>query len=293
MSVPTKPSTAPDRREIHPVPDSTGSAGTALALQLCLLLLLAALFWNLLGPEPQTAWTHRLRLAALILAACFSCGLWTVGWPRTLPFKLAIIAACLAATLSAGIASIRNFDAAGRILARAHAKQGRIVHDGIGLSYPLMPDFQFNLEPKITRSLSKRVGTESFPRLQLGEVAVVCEMIESTSSKETHGPAWIMLEVQRGRIADLNTFVRDVRREELKWAEFPNFEIIRPTHLARIAGIDMVEFEFVKEPQHLIARQVYLRTDTCVMHFLLNTEVESDRPRFDEFLNSIRLESSY
>jgi hypothetical protein len=271
---------------------TTTSNRYGFALQVCLFCVLVASVWWLLLPEPQFAWAYYLRLCVLCLSTSLACGFWLADWRGPRLIKYGAFAACLATTLLASIASARNFDAAGRILERAQVRNGRIVHAGIGLSYPLLANFAVDLTPTMTRSLSRRSDqARSRARLQLGEVANVCQMIEATSSKETgHGPAWIVLEVQRGRIANLNTLIRDVRREEAKWAELPNFTITRRTHLVRTAGFDSVEFEFVKEPQNLRARQVYLRTDVCVLHFLLNTEVESDLGRFDEFVNSIQLE---
>src|SRR5262245_2645483 len=295
MAAATKQTAARDRPTVAPQSSGTPGHRFDFALQVCLFWLLAALVWCLLAPEPQTAWGYRLRLVSLGLSASLCCGFWLAGWHSARLTKCGAMAACLLAMLSAGIDSTRKFDAAGQVLARARVQEGRIVHEGIGLSYRLLPNLQVDLAPTITRSLSRRTGrSDSPPRLRRGEVANVCQMIETASAKESgHGPAWIVLEVQRGRVANLNTFIRDVRREDAKWAALPNFTITRPTHLSRIAGIDMVEFEFVKEPQHLLSRQVYLRTETCVLHFLLNTETERDLPRFDEFLSSIRLERSW
>jgi hypothetical protein len=262
-----------------------------LALQLCLLWLLAASVWCLLGPEPLTAFTHRLQLSLVGLAACLSAGFLIADIQAPSLIKWGAISACLVVTVAGSVQAARNYDAGAQILIPARVQQGRIVHHGIGLSYALPPSFQVNLEPTISLSRSRRAHSSKSPdRLRPGEVAVLCQMVESTSSKESsHGPAWIMLEVQKGTIANLSMLIREVRREQEKWAAMPGFQIVRTTHVSRIAGLDLVEFEFIKEPQHLSARQVYLWTGTWVLHFLLNTEVEGDRRRFDDFLNSIRV----
>jgi hypothetical protein len=121
-------------------------------------------------------------------------------------------------------------------------------------------------------------------------MAVLSQMTEIPSQKSGHRPAWIMLEVQRDRVANLNAFIRDVRGEELKWAEIPGITIARRTYYFENSGHDLVEFDFIKEPEHLFARQVFLRSGSCVLNFMLNTQQESDQARFDEFLKSIRIE---
>ena len=95
------------RSVAHVSPDSA-SRWIDLALQFFLFWFLATAVWHLLGPEPQSALAHRLRLVMIGMGLCLSCGFWMAGTPWRLPIKQAGIAASLLVMLTTGVVSDRN-----------------------------------------------------------------------------------------------------------------------------------------------------------------------------------------
>ena len=101
----------------------------------------------------------------------------------------------------------------------------------------------------------------------------------------------IVVEIEHNRARVLNRFMREVRAREVNFSGLPNVRIVQRAHASKIAGLDVIEFEFVEERQHLISRQVHFQADQFTLSFIFNTGTELDLPLFDDFLKSIRLES--
>lgn len=275
---------------------SSGQSRWMIAwLNLSLTGLMAASLWQLLGPEPESTWIHRLQLAAVALGTIMSVAIWIATARWTLPIKSFAIGCSLFVAVFTAMISDRDFQASNRVLEPARFQQGRVVHAGLGLSYAAPPGFRFNLQPLITQNTGPSpYGSRLSPhRLRFGEMAILSRLAQDRQTVANgRTPASIILEVQRARTPDLNALILDVRRQEAKWSEFESIQIVKHTHCLTIGGIEFVEFDFLERPQRLLSRQVFLRTRTLVLNLMLNSEAKSDGAVFDQFLESIRFDGA-
>jgi len=261
------------------------------AFQLSLMVMMAGLVWLVFGSEPQTAFENRLQLIVLGLGFSLSTGFWIAGSTCAPRIKTIGIFACSLAAIAVGLNSAREFDAASHILDRALVKQGRIGHPAIGLSYAYPPGYRVNLQPFITQSSTPEANRLESPRLRLGDQATLSRM-ERTQVQETGRlPSSIMLQVVSNSLPHSNALIRAIRQFETHCATLPDIQITQHTQRCRIAGMNMIEFSFFDKSQHLTGRHVYLQAGAFTLRFILVAANEADRAQFDEFLNSIRLES--
>ncbi len=280
-------------RPIAPQPSSDFlNRGLGAVFQFSMVWLVLATTWQLLGPEPQNQVEHRLQLMMVGMAYIFATGLWIVGSSWSVKTKMISITVCLLITLTLAADSVRKFDGGALVMTPARIRDGRIVHDYLGLSYVKLPDWNVNLQPRITRSPNPPSKGTSKLRLGYGEAATLCQLSQVLpTEKRNRTPTLIVLEVQRDPYRDLNHFINFVRTSEEKWAAEPDTKIVRHTRLISIAGIEMVEFEFLKEAKNLTARTVWLRKGIFALNFMCITPDAADLALFDEFLHTIQLDS--
>ena|GEM_PF-6078347 len=261
------------------------------AFQVCLAWFMMALTWHLLGPVPETKFDYFLQLAVLWLGYAFSIWLWILR-SRRLP--LVCIPVLLTVGFVATVDSARTYDASFQVMIPAKVRDGRVIHDGIGLSYALFPGCQVDLQPQVKRNIALQAnGNPTAPlRLHLEEVARLCRIVLAPRSQQNDDSSMVIqLDVVYDRPRGLSSFVRRVRDFERSLVSRPKMRVIRSTHRSRIAGLDTVEFEYFNDQQKRIYRQVQLRAGQFMLNFSLHYVDEADRPHVDEFLNSIRLAS--
>ncbi len=263
-----------------------------VAIQMGFVWFLAASTWYVLGPDAQSISEHRQRLILVGLGYAMAVGLWIMGSRQSPITKMVWLSILFSIALLAGLNFAWEFEISARIMEPAQVKQGRVVHEGIGLSYAMLPDSRGDLLPVITRSYSPDTDKSKLPtRLQEGEMAILSQiMLTPKSPQPGRMPSSITVKAQHYWARNLNAFIRDIRQHEAKKLTIPNSRIIQQTHHSNIAGIDLVEFEYEIVPQHFFSRQVYLRAGPFMLNFMLDTVNEADRRLFDEFLKSIRLD---
>ena len=263
-----RPSTAP--KEKRP-PDL--SHWSLVSLQIFLAVSVAAALWQMLGTEPQTLWECRVKWGLPGLAYLITVALWFKSSHQSRLIKPLVMFGSLLVMLMFGLMIENDFVASDHVLVPARLKEGRIVHDSLGLSYAMFPQFRVNPQPIVTRS-SEAAGDKrqiQSARLGYGDLAVLIRIVINSSTPGAGGsPSTIILEVQRDSLQDLNALVLGVRRNEARWKEVPHVRIVQSTHRISRAGLDMVEFDFVEEPQNLVSRQVFLRSGSFILNFMLN-----------------------
>ena len=275
-----------------PAVASRGADWTHLTFQFGVLSLIVSSLWLMLGSDPSTTFDFSVRVGLFALSSSVSLLTWLASAPVKTVRRLVVSVIIIGVILAGSTRAVMRFDRTLHVLEPGVLSNGRIVHRSLGFSYPRLPHSQVNLTPKFTRkSESRRDDATLDHRLRFGEVAFLSRMTYAQLPQEPVRPPWfILIEIQRDTTADLNEFIMNIRNNERHWAAVPNVRILRPTHSLRIGSLDLVEFDFVEEPQGLVSRQVYLKTGSLILNFMLNSEVSSDNRLFDEFLNGIRLE---
>jgi hypothetical protein len=130
------------------------------------------------------------------------------------------------------------------------------------------------------------------PRLAYGQIVVLNRILVSLKSAASFSDsAKLTFYVQRRHATDLNSLVSDVRGWEKDISQKPGSRISRHTFHRQIASVNVVEFEYVAEHPFGIVRHVYLQTGEFLLHFIFDAPNAEFRPRFEEFLGSIRLNS--
>jgi hypothetical protein len=193
-----------------------------------------------------------------------------------------------------GINSARQFDKSIRVLTPGKLKQGRFVHEALGLSYAKPPNCQEDLQSRIIRYQPHRMQLNKSPpmRLLFGEMAVINTIVLAPQTNEADSiPSVIHVELMLNRNPDETSFFREVRQREAYFASVPNIHIVRQMHRSKIAGMDVLEFEFIEQKQQLISRQVNLRAGRYLLGFSINAFRDDDLRLFDEMLTSIQIDS--
>ena len=87
------------------------------------------------------------------------------------------------------------------------------------------------------------------------------------------------------------SFVKDVQIQEMRLCAMLKMQAIEKTQISRIAGRDLIEFVLLGTRPQVTSRHVHLRHGDYMLTFVFNSARDEGRMLFDDFLNSIRLES--
>ena len=231
----------------------------------------------------------------IVLGIGYACagGLWisSTDWPVAIKMISCIV--YFALLISLGVDTAWTFDARMRAMQPARLTNGRVFHDGIGLSYRVIPNSAAIMQPVVTRksAKAKQANSNSPLRLRDSEIATLGQItVPPQIRQNSQTPILITIRVQLWWARDFNECLREVSKHEAKESTQPNVQITKRTAESRIAGIKMVEFELVTEPQRTIVRQIYVPTRPFLLSFIIQTSSEADRPAIDEFLDSIQLQ---
>ena len=125
-------------------------------------------------------------LVVVGLGSTLVVGLWVVGpGSRRLTVKLASMIAFISLLLFLNVTAARRFDESFRVIQSAYVKNGRVIHEGIGLSYAVMPNARMTLRPIINRMAAnvKNPASKLSPRLREGIVAILNQIILPSNSQ--------------------------------------------------------------------------------------------------------------
>ena len=293
MARQTTQSAHEDRSDSHQISPKIQGRFFRSVMQICLAYVILASLWQLLGPEPESKAEYRTQTILVCFAYVVTAILWIGTSEYRFTAKFALISLSFIICLTFGVNSVREFDASFRVLEPARVRQGRIVHEAIGLSYSLLPNLNVQLQPTFKRDPAIRATSKQKTpsRLRLGDVAAFRHLLPiSQNGNSDQSPTMIVLEIQNNPFYDIGHLTQFVRTNEEKMVKSAEMQIVKSTHQVRIANLDMVEYELVKKPRNILARTVYLRAGKFLLNFMLLTENESDCKLFDELLNSIRLQ---
>lgn len=261
-----------------------------LVFQISLLLLLASIVYYLLAPGATSVKEYFIRVFLIGVSSTFVLAFWLIlsSWKSL--NKWLVFGLCELAVLAVSGNMVRGFANDLHIVEPGRVHRGRIIHDALGLSYAVPPGGRINLLPVVMGN-PKESNHQLKDRtiLAFGEMAIISRIVVSRSTRD-RATTSIVIGVQYSPLADFNSLLLDVGRQEATWTANPNRKIVQKTHPVKTANIEAAEFEFVEEPQHLMSRQLYVRSGDYVLNFMLNTEDDADRSLFDKFLNSINLE---
>jgi len=261
-------------------------------LQLAIFGFFLASAWSIFGPEPSTRVEN--GVVSLVFGCTFFAGisLWISGTVWSTRIKIGAIFGILVGLAAAGFNSDQQFESSIRILEPPRVVDGRVFHDAIGLSYAIPMGSQADFQPRQTRTLSSPPRSSLISRLRNGDAAILSRFVLASDSPPSGAiPSLILFEVEHRRNRALNRFMRDIRAKEMAIGSYPNLRIVHHAHAKKIAGLDLIEFEFAEERQQFTSRQVNLQAGKFLLNFTFNCSREQDRLQFDLFLQSLRLES--
>ena len=235
------------------------------------------------------------------------CYLWFMGLSCTIPISFWIlnlsasralkIGLCLAVVFAAwkvGERSASDYEKSLTVLAPPELRQGRFIHETLGVSYAKLPNFEENLELKLTRLQNPQAGSQQGGgnRIRVGEKAIVNQMSDARNLQPASPvKTMILFEVKRDTRKALNQFLTDIQIREANLSSLPNMRILSGAHSSQVAGREAIEFELIETRQQVTSRHVHLRQGDYTLTFVFNTASDADRGLFDEFLKSVKLET--
>ena len=285
----------PPGRGIASPPSRKSFVAIDLFFQIGLLFLFGSSIWLLIGPEGNTPWHHRVAYAALIggYATVITVGTLAQDWrPRT---KWIVGSIMLLSPLPILASSLIEREMSFRLLESARIENRRVVHDWLGLSYSALPNWRFRLQPVLSRERSQEVKSVPLPsHLRYGDVVMLSQFMD-LSSVDAPGrvPTSISVFVQHHWGAGSSAFVNAVRQFESRVEKSGNGRIRQRTHRVHVAGADGLQFEYIQMAPKQISRQLFIPIGGYVVFFVMSTGDEKDDQLFDEFTNSIHLQSIF
>lgn len=251
--------------------------------------------WYMFGPEAATRAENLVQLIVIGVSFLTSAWMWLSATTVPRSYRLAILASSAVIVVLICLQLIAEYEESYRILKLARIENGRIVHDAMGLSYGLLSDWNPDLTVRMTMNANSTKIPEGrlAERLACGQSAVIGREIHHSPDSKNGIPSLITVEVEHDRSRVLNRFVRLVRSRELNLSTFPNIKLTQRTRDLQINGLHMVEYEFFEDRQKFYSRNVHLQAGKYILTFIMNSSVEADRERFDEFLRTIRVDSPF
>jgi hypothetical protein len=259
----------------------------AIGFNLGLALTAASLIWSFWFGTPETAFTERIWLNLFCMGIALSGSCWVAGSSIRRSLKSVAICGIVAGTVCEGVESAREFDADARILQPGRIERVRFVHDGLGLSFAIAPGMLPITEVDVTTKDTGAAVSLRRARLRFDEEATLFKMASPTDPGGKSSP--IRLQVKPFTYSRLDAIVLYVLNSQNRFAAQPGETLVRPLRCSRVGGLDVMDFELMRVPTHLLTRYVYVRSGSYLLNFVLRSRNEEDRLFFDQFVQSIRV----
>lgn len=267
----------------------------SVILQLGLTLFVLSSFSLLLLPEGNSPWYHRVAYLGLFVGYSIVVLIGLMNQDCSKRIKRFVGVVLLTAPLPIVVHSLHERDMSFRLLEPARTEYRRIVHRGLGLSYPALSDWRYQFQPVLTRERTQVVKSAPLPsHLRYGDVVMLSQMVQQASiSGERTSPTSISVFVQHNWGAGASAFVNAVRQFESRVENSGKNQIRKRTHSVHITGADALEFEYVQTSPAQISRQLFVRIGRFVVYFVMSTDNTADCQTFDEFTRSIRVDATF
>ena len=221
-----------------------------------------------------------------LLATGWFASLQVPAWVRTL-----LITVALTVVAFASYRSIADYVADGKIMVPARIQNDRWTHDGLGLSFAVMPGWTTVINKPYIR-VSEYDRKTRFGRLRLwpNEQAIFCEIVRQTEPNGSkREPSSIVVQVGRFPFSSIDSMVEIVLKFKSDRTSQPGVSIIEEPHSYQINGIDFVEFAFIDSLRNIRTNSLFARCGAYLLYFVLEANCPEDLNQFQSFIESIRI----
>lgn len=267
----------------------------AILFNVGMALFLFAECWYHIDWPSRTATENAVKIFAIwsgLLLAGFA---WLASseikfWQKVLNFAL-----LFAITSSLSIEASREFNTDLELLKPGRIENGRFVHDSLGISFDVLPNWETNLQPVASQRVAER-GSNSKSRstvdqrLHIGQPAVFFRMRSSVAEQRSGlGDPSTVVQLMGGPIyfRSLPNVVAKILDIQQSYTRRPTVEMRRPVHFFQIGPLDVAEFEYWDKEQNVISRHVFVRSGPNLLDLSCKTNREEELARFDQIVRSI------
>ena len=259
-----------------------------IGFHLGLFLITVALIWEFFFEPSKTAFGQQYCLWILCIGSALSGVSWIAssGLPKLV--KPALIILLLLGTFWGGLVSTRDLISHRQILRPGRIDRNRFVHDGLGLSFRIVPGMQLLRDVIVTDTFGDTVDASKQPRLRFGQEETLFRMALPGDADAKACP--IVLTIKPFRFSRRDVVVYQVLNNQTEFSSQPGERLVRPLRFHRIGKLDLIDFELAHATEHFLSRYVYLRSGSYLLCFILRSPNLEDRRLFDEFVSSIQIE---
>ena len=258
-----------------------------IGFHLGLFLIAIALIWEFFLEPSKTAYGQQYCLWIFCVGSALSGIAWVASSKLPRMVKPALMIFLLLATIWGGLISTRELSSYRQILRPGRIERNHFVHDGLGLSFRIVPGMQLLRDVIVTDTFGEVVDSSKQPRLRFGQEETLFRMAlpEDTDAKACP----IVLKVKPFRFSRRDVVVYQVLNNQTEFSSQPGSRLVRPLRFRRIGKLDLIEFELAHTTEHFLSRYVFLRSGAYLLCFILRSPNLEDRRLFDEFISSIQI----
>ena len=287
----SKNNRSPDASKVTSNPTSGTTPYVSIAFCLGMTCFVVEGFWYLLHGPFGEASQHRIHAIAFYGGLMLAAVSWLISQQGASWLKVVMMFSAFGGCLLSGIESIRQFELAARELMRGTIQNGRVVYPGLGLSFVVPANWQMNLRPFIKTAKSTNLEPKPRQRALYGETVVFFQATppvtvgtESMSFADS-----IQLEGKPFLFRSIGRSLGSVRKMEASYRGMAGVKIVQPTRYYQLSDLELADFELFDEGQKVLYRHVIARSGDFWLDFVLTATGEDARPRFEEFVSSIRI----
>ena len=264
----------------------------AVTFHLGLLMFVLGKIWQLFGEQPVV--TDRENLLKLIIV-CLGFGLAGAAWITGLQVSNGLRAILFGLTFAFvtyyAVTTYEELNYTGRALIPARVENGKWIHDGLGLSFTMLPDWQQTVSrPTIIASEYSPIGRERRVRLCPNELAVFSHLEHrNDQTNPVSAVSSIRVEALRRRFSDLSRVVATAQQLQAGAERLPGFKLIHKVEFYRLHGFDVAEFRYVNQNLPSISRFLLARSGEFLLQIIMEATREEDFNQFQGFLDSIQI----
>ena len=287
----SKNNRSPDDSKVTTNPTSGSTPYVSIAFCLGMTFFVVEGFWSLLHGPFGDASQHRIHAIAFYGGLMLAVVSWIFSLRNASWLKVVLMSSAFGGCLIAGIESIRKFELAERELMRGTILSGRVVYSGLGLSFAVPEKWQMNLRPFIKTAKSTNLEPKPHQRALYGETVVFFQATPPITAGTESMPLAdsIQLEGNPFLFRSIGRTLGSVRKMETSYRRMAGVKIVQPTRYYQLNNLEFVDFELFDEGQRVLYRHVIARSGDFWLDFVLTATGEDARPRFDEFVSSIRI----
>lgn len=258
-----------------------------IVFHLGLGLIAVALIWEFFLDPSKTPFGQQYCLWTFCVGSALAGVSWIASSGLPWIVKPALIIIILMLTFWGGLISTRDLSSHRQMLRSGRIDRDHFVHDGLGLSFRIVPQMQLLRDVTVKDQDGEPVDFSKQPRLRYGQEATLFRMALPDDKNATACP--IVLTIKPFRFSRRDVVVFQALNNQTHFSSQPGELLVRPLHFHRIGKLDIIDFELAHTTEHFLSRYVYLRSGSYLICFVLRSPNMEDRRFFDEFLSTIQI----